>query len=110
MKNDPPTGGGHGAGLAVARRIQGLDVQVVVTGRMDPHPREILSSAGIERKQAGNTTVEEALTLYLQGKLTDLADSPGAPCQHNRAHGAGGRTKPGTEGQVPPGKENGKCQ
>ncbi|MGQ9917951.1 MAG: NifB/NifX family molybdenum-iron cluster-binding protein [Bryobacteraceae bacterium] len=102
VEKEPPTGGGPAD--------PGLNVQVGLTGRMGSPPGEILSSAGTERKQAENTTVEEALTFCLWDELTDLADSPGTRCQENHAHGAEARKKTGTEGKLPPGKESKKCQ
>lgn len=93
-QNATPPAGRHGAGLAAARRICELGVQVVIAGRMGPHPLQILADAGIAVKQAGGGTVDEALGRYVRGELADLAAAPDGHCRQEHAAGAGKRGEP----------------
>lgn len=93
-ENGAPPAGGHGAGMAAARRVCALGVQAVIAGRMGPHPNEILREAGIAVKQAGGGTAEEALGRYLRGELADLPAAPKDHCRHEPGAGAGERGAP----------------
>lgn len=93
-ENGAPPAGTHGAGMAAARRVRALGVQVVIAGRMGPHPNEILREAGISVKQAGAGTVEEVLGRYFRGDLAELAAAPKDHCRHEPGTGSGERSAP----------------
>lgn len=91
VENTPPAGG-RGAGMAAAGRVRELAVQVVVTGRMGPHPRAVLDAAGIAVLRAVEGTVREALDAYRRGELEELKASPEDRCRHWEKSGGHGRS------------------
>ena len=65
----------RGAGIMAAQTVASKGVNVVITGNMGPNAYSALSSIGIEVYLAPLTTVEEAINLYLEGKLEKLVPS-----------------------------------
>lgn len=90
VENRPPAGG-HGAGMAAASRVCDLSVQAVITGRMGPHPREMLDRAGIAVLRASGCTVQQALEAYQREELEELKVSPEDRCRHWVKSGGQGR-------------------
>lgn len=62
----------HGAGVAAAQQVIDQKVDVVITGNMGPNAMELIKAAGIEIYGTSGGTVEEAVNLYLQGKLEKI--------------------------------------
>lgn len=89
VENKPPAG--PGAGVAAASRVRELAVQAVVTGRMGPHPRELLDRSGIAVLRAAGRTVQDALEAYRRGELEELEVNPEDRCRHSEKSGGQGR-------------------
>ncbi len=68
-------GASGGAGTQTARLLFSEKVDAVAVGNVGPNAANALNAAGIKIYSGINGTVEEALDLYLDGKLSS---SPGA--------------------------------
>ncbi|MBM7853958.1 putative Fe-Mo cluster-binding NifX family protein [Desulfohalotomaculum tongense] len=74
-KNTAVDNGGRlssgGAGIATARMLADLGVNVVITGFVGPKAFAALKTAGIKVYTGAQGTVEESLQLYQQNKLEE---------------------------------------
>jgi hypothetical protein len=58
-----------GAGISAAQKLVDKDVQTVITERIGPNARDVLTAAGIKVVTGATSTVRETLNPYLNGKV-----------------------------------------
>lgn len=79
----------QGAGIAAAQQVIDAKVDVVITGNMGPNALSLLQAAKIKVLGVSGGTVEGAINLFQENKLTEI-DKP-APAHS----GMGGQGKRG---------------
>ena len=69
----------HGAGIQAGQTLAKTGATVLITGHVGPKAFKVLAAANITMYSTGDivTTVEDALAVFLAGKLTTI-DVPGA--------------------------------
>lgn len=69
----------HGAGIQASQSLAKTGAKVLLTGHVGPKAFKVLQAEQISMYSFGdaNTTVEDALSAYLNGKLTPI-NTPGA--------------------------------
>jgi predicted Fe-Mo cluster-binding NifX family protein len=65
----------QGAGIQSAQNIARQGAKALVTGHCGPKAFRVLESAGIKIYNTSAATVQEALDLYIAGKLTEAASA-----------------------------------
>ena len=60
---------GGGAGIQAAKFVADKDAKVVLTGNCGPNAFDTLQAAGVKVVTGASGTVEEAVKMYLSGKL-----------------------------------------
>ncbi len=63
----------HGVGVQVAQFVIDQGVDSLITGNLGPNAAKVLSESGITIYNAGSMTVNQAIDLYKQGKLTKMS-------------------------------------
>lgn len=63
----------QGAGIQAAQRIIAAGAQALVSGHCGPKAFRVLDAAGVKVYNTDAKTVEEALKLYMEGKLAESA-------------------------------------
>lgn len=79
VHDNPNVQATQGAGIQAAQTVVRLGGQALVSGHCGPKAFQALQAAGIKIYTTDVATVNEALALYKDGKLTEAigADSPG---------------------------------
>ncbi len=80
IENDPGPPGVKGAGIRTAENIRGVGVQAVISGRLGPHPLNMLRRAGIEVCQASGISAAAAVEMFQRGALPEYVASPADRC------------------------------
>ncbi len=62
----------QGAGIAAAQQIVDQKVAVVITGNMGPNAMKIIEAAGIKTYKINSETIEDAVKLYMDNKLSTI--------------------------------------
>ncbi|GAB6270705.1 MAG: NifB/NifX family molybdenum-iron cluster-binding protein [Smithella sp.] len=73
--NEQNLNAAQGAGIQSAQNIAHLGVKALITGHCGPKAFRVLAAAGIKIYNTSAATVNEALDLYLAGKLTEAASA-----------------------------------
>ena len=73
----------HGAGISAAQKVASLKVGAVLTGHVGPNAYRALSKTGIQIYTGATGTVNDAITRYKSGKLTE-ATSPTVSGHHGQ--------------------------
>lgn len=60
----------QGAGIAAAQQVIDEKIDVVITGNLGPNAMKLLNTSGIEGYSVKGRTVEEAMNLFLDRKLS----------------------------------------
>lgn len=81
---------GGGAGTKAAQLVINKGVEAVVTGNIGPNAYAVLSAAGIKIHTGASGTIQDALELFLAGRLQQVA-APTAQAHAGTGSGTGGR-------------------
>ena len=65
----------HGAGIQAAQKVADHQAEALVTGAIGPKAFKSLSAAGIKIYHGATGTVENALSAYLEGQLTEASSN-----------------------------------
>ncbi len=65
----------QGAGIQAAQCLVNLGVEAVITGHVGPKAFRVLKAAGIRIYLGSAETVEEALRLYREGRLSEAGQA-----------------------------------
>jgi predicted Fe-Mo cluster-binding NifX family protein len=71
MDNEQNLNASQGAGIQSAQTVARQGVAAVITGHCGPKAFRVLKSAGIKIYNTSASTVQEALDMYLAGKLVE---------------------------------------
>jgi predicted Fe-Mo cluster-binding NifX family protein len=72
------------AGVEAARFVVDLGADVLVTGRLGPHARQVIEAAGIRVLSGLGATVRETVERLRRGELSPL-EGPGADARHGKS-------------------------
>lgn len=78
---------GNGAGIQAAQTIANMGVEVVLTGDLGPNAFRVLRAAGIRAFRANGGTVEQAVSEFHNGMLSEIHGPTARGHQGGRGHG-----------------------
>ena len=64
-----------GAGIAAAQEMINRDVEAVITGNVGPNAFNVLNNAGIKVYRCGSVTIENAIQLFRESKLSVISEA-----------------------------------
>ena len=64
----------HGAGIQAAQTVANMDVEVFITGNIEPNALNVISATGIKIVTRASGSVREAVEKYKSGQLQETSN------------------------------------